>query len=117
MNRPNFEKPIPALPQPTREDLLRTAEVLFPADRVAAVLEVLDRYQSPGWSEDGLRVKRAVLVLSEGDFQKLEEFLAEAVKDYRNVLYWYEYTKPGVELRFALEARLAERARTGKGDA
>ncbi len=117
MTDPRFEKPIPALPLPTREYLVRVAHALFPADRVAPVLSVLDGYESPPFSQDGLRVKMAVLVLSEGSFEKLEEFAAEAMRDYRNVLYWYEYTKPGVELRFALERRLAELGRAAEGEA
>ena len=107
MKPPGAETPIPALPPPTREYLVRVAETLFPADQVDGALAVVDRYQAPSGSNDGLRVKMAVLVLSEGDFAKLVDFQAEAERDYRNVLYWYEYTKPGVALRFALEARLA----------
>ena len=107
MPTPGTDDPIPALPLPTREDIVRTAGVLFPAEQVSAVLAILDRYRSPSWSQDGLRVQRAVLVLSEGRLEKLEEFEREAERDFRNVLYWYEYTKAGVALRLALEARLA----------
>ncbi len=107
MTTSDADQPIPALPIPTREDIVRAAEVLYPAEEVPAVLAVLARYRGPAWSKDALRVQRAVLVLSEGRFEKLEEFEAEAERDFRNVLYWYEYTKPGVALRFALEARLA----------
>jgi len=62
-------------------------------------------------------VQMAVLALSEGGLDKLREFTREASRDYRNVLYWSEFTKPGTERRVALEQRLADAGQSPWGRA
>ena len=101
--------PQEAAPLPDRKDLINAIEVLFPEEERKLVLNLLDEYQTGIWKESSERVKMAVLVLSEGSIEKLKEFVEEAKRDYRNVLYWSEYTKPGLALRADLEKRIRDR--------
>ena len=101
--------PDKAAPLPDRKDLMNAIEVLFPEEEQQLALTLLEGYETGLWKESRERVQMAALVLSEGDIGKLKQFIEEARKDYRNVLYWSEYTKPGLALRTDLESRIRVR--------
>lgn len=93
---------------PTREELIAAVRLLFGGD-ADEVIAILDRYDEKRiWIERRERVQMAVVGLSKGALDGIREFLDEANRDYRNVLYWFEFTKPGLRLREALERRLGE---------
>lgn len=99
---------VPAARYPTRDELLAAVRLLF-GDDANEVIATLDRYDERRiWIERRERVQMAVVGLSKGTLEGIREFLDEANRDYRNVLMWYEYTKPGYALRQALERRLAD---------
>jgi hypothetical protein len=49
-----------------------------------------------------------MLALSERTLGKLREFAGETNRDYRNVLYWSEFSRGGAGVRLALDQRLAD---------
>jgi len=94
-------------PYPNRDELLAAVRIVFDSD-VEEAIRTIDELDLSKWKESRERVQMAVLALSEGGLDKLREFTREANRDYRDVLYWSEFTKPGIELRLALEQRLAD---------
>jgi hypothetical protein len=94
-------------PYPNRDELVAAVRIVFGADADIAT-DTIDRIDLSRWKESRERVQMAVLALSEGTLEKLREFADEANRDYRNVLYWSENTRPGLERRIALERRLAD---------
>ena len=94
-------------PYPSRDELLAAVRIVFGADAHDAIRS-LDEIDLSLWKESRARVQMAVMALSEGALDKLRQFTAEANRDYRNVLYWSEFTRAGAECRLALERRLAD---------
>jgi hypothetical protein len=94
-------------PCPNRDELLAAVRIVFDSDAEEAI-RIVDELDLSKWKESPERVQMTVLALSEGGLDKLREFTREANRDYRNVLYWSEFTKPGTERRLALEQRLAD---------
>lgn len=70
----------------------------FPADVVDQVRGILNPNQDD-------RVLRAVLILSEGDFERLRHYSEVAETDYRDVLYWAETPRQSDEPRTYEEVR------------
>jgi hypothetical protein len=101
---------------PNRDELLAAVRIVFGSDAEEAI-RTLDELDLSTWKESRERVQMAVLALSEGGLDKLREFTREASRDYRNVLYWSEFTKPGTERRVALEQRLADAGQSPWGRA
>ncbi len=56
---------------------------------VALALAPLDE------AKTGPRIVRCVVFLANGDMSKLRHFVGQAVKDYRDVIYWAEYDPAG----------------------
>lgn len=94
---------------PDRNDIIDAVDVLFPEDERELVMTLLDEYDTGIWKERKERIQMAALVLSEGSIEKLKGFIKEANQDYRNVLYWCEYTKQGIELRSDMEGKLRDK--------
>lgn len=59
----------------------------FPAEKQAAVIELLNGYAGP----EAPRVVRDILLLSKGSLASVRQYLEAARTDYRDVLYWAEY--------------------------
>ena len=55
------------------------------------MLELLDSYGVEPYERERERVQLAVLKLSEGNEEKVREFVTVAKRDYRDVLFWAEY--------------------------
>jgi hypothetical protein len=62
----------------------------FPKSAQSCVLELLDIYGVESYERERERVQLAILKLSEGNEEKLREFVAVAKRDYRDVLFWAE---------------------------
>ena len=61
----------------------------FPQEDLAQVLALLNQYESAS-AAGRLRVQLAILKLSQGNVDKLREYVAVARTDYRDVLFWAE---------------------------
>jgi hypothetical protein len=61
----------------------------FPQEESAQVLTLLNQYESAA-AAGRLRVQLAILQLSQGDVDKLREYVEVARTDYRDVLFWAE---------------------------
>ena len=69
------------------------------------MLELLDDYGVESYERERERVQLAILKLSEGNEEKLREFVAVAKRDYRDVLFWAEYPE---ESRFGYAGEAAK---------
>src|SRR5207244_6184593 len=75
----------------SRDEVVAAVEATFPKESKARVLELLDGYGVEPYERERERVQLAILKLSEGNEEKLREFVAVAKRDYRDVLFWAEY--------------------------
>ena len=72
----------------SRDKVVAVAQKTFPESAHARVLELLDGYGVESYERERERVQLAILKLSEGNEEKLREFVAVAKRDYRDVLFW-----------------------------
>ena len=77
----------------SRDEVVTGVEAAFPQSSRTRVLEVLDTYGVESYERERERVQLAILKLSEGNEEKLREFVAVAKRDYRDVLFWAENPK------------------------
>ena len=75
----------------TRDEVVAVVQKTFPESARARVIELLDTYGVEPSERERERVQLAILKLSEGNEEKLREFVAVAKRDYRDVLFWAEY--------------------------
>jgi hypothetical protein len=75
----------------SRDEVLAAVEKAFPESSRTRVLESLDNYGIESYERERERVQLAILKLSEGNEEKLREFVVVAKRDYRDVLFWAEY--------------------------
>lgn len=62
----------------------------FPPERTAQILRVLTAYDDDRYGLHGPRIRRAILVLANGDDEALRHYATAARTDFRDVLYWVE---------------------------
>ena len=74
----------------SRDEVVLVVQKTFPESAHARVLELLDTYGVESYERERERVQLAILKLSEGNEEKLREFVAVAKRDYRDVLFWAE---------------------------
>ena len=74
----------------TRDEVVAVVQKAFPESAHARVIELLDSYGVESYERECERVQFAILKLSEGNEEKLREFVAVAKRDYRDVLFWAE---------------------------
>ena len=74
----------------TRDEVVAVVQKTFPESAHTRVLELLDKYGVESYERERERVQLAILKLSEGNEDKLREFIAVAKRDYRDVLFWAE---------------------------
>ena len=72
----------------TRDEVLASIRASFAADRWLHVEQLLDAYGTEPYERERERVQLAILKLSEGSERKVEEHVAIAKIDYRDVLFW-----------------------------
>lgn len=78
------------IPKVTEADLKRIVNREYSEEKRNDVLRELSRYAN--CENEGVRVKLAILKLSKGDLLKVSEYVDTAIKDYRDVLFWAEYS-------------------------
>ncbi|MEM6275164.1 MAG: hypothetical protein AAF735_07980 [Myxococcota bacterium] len=54
-------------------------------------LSILARYGCESWHRELSRVRTAAMYIASGDLHELEDVIAAACRDYRDVLMWAEY--------------------------
>ena len=81
----------------SRDEVLAAVQKAFPESSQTQVLESLDNYGIESYERERERVQLAILKLSEGNEEKLREFVVVAKRDYRDVLFWAEHPE---EARF-----------------
>src|SRR5438132_6010630 len=74
----------------SRDEVVAVVRKSFPEGAHARVLEFLDGYGVETYERERERVQLAILKLSDGNEEKLREFVAVAKRDYRDVLFWAE---------------------------
>ncbi|HYS95996.1 MAG TPA: hypothetical protein VEL08_05670 [Chthoniobacterales bacterium] len=74
----------------SRDEVVAAIQATFLKSSWARVLELLDTYGVESHERERERVQLAILKLSEGNEEKLREFVAIAKRDYRDVLFWAE---------------------------
>lgn len=72
----------------THDQVVAAVQKTFPESAHARVVELLDSYGVESYERERERVQLAILKLSEGNEEKLREFVAVAKRDYRDVLFW-----------------------------
>ena len=77
--------------KPTRDLVLIKVSDAFPNHDPGEIMAILDRYGAEPHDYERERVQIAVLKLSEGSMDRLEEFVSAAQGDYRDVLAGAEY--------------------------
>ena len=92
---------------PTHETIVAAIRATFPDRDVADILAELDRYGSEPYERERERVQLAILRLSLGNEEKLQQLVREAKTDYRDVLCWAD----NGPLSEAAGTRLQEAAR------
>jgi hypothetical protein len=75
----------------SRDEVVAAIQATFPESSRTRVMELLDGYGVESYERERERVQLAILKLSEGNEEKLREFVAVAKRDYRDVLFWAEY--------------------------
>ena len=103
------------VPNVTRADVERVVKRDFPADSVAHVSAILDRYGIERWEESADRVHLAALKLAAGDIAALERHVAVAKRDPRDVIAAAEY--PQAIRKFGNLNRMKEPDRASMFDA
>src|SRR5438270_10535367 len=73
-----------------RDEVVAVVYKTFQATAHARVLELLDTYGVESYERERERVQLAILKLSQGNEEKVREFVAVAKHDYRDVLFWAE---------------------------
>jgi hypothetical protein len=74
----------------SRDEILAAIQAAFSESSQARVLELIDTYGVESYERERERVQLAILKLSNGNEEKLREFVAVAKRDYRDVLFWAE---------------------------
>lgn len=87
----------------SRQDVMTAVLKLFPNRSAKTVLELLDLYGVEEYERERERVQLAILTLSQGNEDKLLQFVEAAKQDYRDVLYWAEYPQPSPQDSALLE--------------
>ena len=78
------------MPGDWRKVLWTAAADTFPDEDPDVILAYLDLYGTEKYEREVERVKFGILRLSQGDKDKLMEFIALAKSDWRDVVHWAE---------------------------
>jgi hypothetical protein len=75
----------------TREKVLEKIKQCWPDEDTKEILVILDRYGKESGERGRARVQLAIIKLSDGKKERLEELVRSAKRDYRDVLAYAEY--------------------------
>lgn len=78
------------IPEVTLQDVKRIILRDFPQYDPRVVIDILKEYKT---ETSGIRVQLAALKLSDGNLEKLKEWIAQANMDFRDVIMAAEYPK------------------------
>ncbi|HEX8600022.1 MAG TPA: hypothetical protein VF952_16090 [Chloroflexia bacterium] len=92
----------------TRDTVLSRVRHVFPQLDIEEVMRILDSYGVESNEQERERVQLAILKLSEGSFEKLQHYVAEAKYDFRDVLGPAEYPLYGCHSFSAIERMSVE---------
>ena len=95
--------------EPTPELIQQLVDRLFAPHERATAVALLERYGVE--ASEPLRVRVAVLKLSEGQLGQLEYYVDRAGEDYRDVLAWAEYPEELEQPTWRLPASEVRRIR------
>ena len=82
----------------TREQVKKVVIKLFNEDYYQEIMDILDLYGCEPYEAERERVQLAIIKLSLGDLNKLSHYCTIAKKDYRDVIYWAEYTIDAIQI-------------------
>lgn len=94
-----------ANPHPTRDEVLAEIARSFSNEDPATVMAVLDEFGHEPYERERERVQRAILMLADGDVDRLLTYTQAAKRDYRDVLWWAEYPEQVQAETEALKAK------------
>lgn len=83
------------MPRALPLDIVARIEHDFGTGALTGVADVLAPLLASDRAGEHERLVRSVLVLAAGDLAKLRHYVAQAVMDYRDVIYWAEYDGTG----------------------
>lgn len=75
----------------SRDAVLAAVRAAFAEDSWPRILKSLDGYGVQSCERERDRVQLAIVKLSEGNEEKLIEFIAVAKQDYRDILFWADH--------------------------
>ncbi len=96
------------MPSFFRESVLRVVRKQFPAVYTQEIMDILELYGTEPNEEERLRVQMAILLLSDGDQNKVKHYCKLAKNDYRDVLYWAEFTSDAQPIEDPYKSLLEE---------
>lgn len=74
----------------SRDQVAAAAKAAFADSELAETLAALDQYGTQPYENEVARVQLAIIQLSEGNKDKLLEFVKVAKVDYRDILAWQQ---------------------------
>jgi hypothetical protein len=74
----------------SRDEVVAVVQKTFPETSYSRALELLETYGVESYERERERVQLAILKLTDGNEERLREFVAVAKRDYRDVLFWAE---------------------------
>jgi hypothetical protein len=74
----------------TRDGVIQAVYASFSSGEHAAVIAALDRYGTATHEIERDRVQFAIVVLSQGNFERLANLVDCAKLDYRDILAWHQ---------------------------
>lgn len=74
------------------DDIVAAVEKQFDGNTSDRVLELLDDYATCDGAREVDRVLRGVLKLSAGELDRVRHYIERAKQDYRDILFWAEYS-------------------------
>lgn len=75
----------------SRRQVQKAIKQAFPNSDAFQILARLDAYGTEDYERERERVQLAIVALTEGVEDKLDDYIAVAKRDYRDVLFWAEY--------------------------
>ena len=82
----------------TREQVKKAISKLYTNEYYQEIMDILDLYGCEPYEAERERVQLAIIKLSLGDINKLSHYCIMAKRDYRDVIYWAEYTIEAVQI-------------------
>jgi hypothetical protein len=90
--------------------VFRVIHHYWPDGDIQQILTILNKYGKSDFERGKTRVHLAVLKLSEGNLDKLAQYVSVAKSDYRDVVAWAEYPEQ-IKLGFVKMRELSPRKR------